>query len=180
MASSPGPRPAATAAPWSAAVPDEKATACRAPVASTSPASKAGTRGPVVSQSERRAAATASTSASLICWWAYGRKVARTGSPPSMARVEVRAVVMAGVSGYRKAECQAIGHPFACAGEPLVQRDFRPPAEDLGGPTGIAAQHGDLALGMDVRDVDDPSRVGLDPRRQLVDRDVLTRAGIED
>ena len=69
-ASSPGPRPAAAAAPWRAAVPDEKATAWRAPVASTRPASKAGTRGPVVSQSERRAAATAPTSSSEICWWA--------------------------------------------------------------------------------------------------------------
>ena len=69
-ASSPGPRPAATVAPWSAAVPEEKATAWRAPVTRARPASNAGTRGPVVSQSERSAPATAWTSASLICWWA--------------------------------------------------------------------------------------------------------------
>ena len=70
IASSPGPRPAATAAPWSAAVPEENATACLAPVSATRPASNSGTRGPVVSQSERSAATTASTSSSLICWCA--------------------------------------------------------------------------------------------------------------
>ena len=70
IASSPGPSPAATAAPCSAAVPELNATAWRAPVASASSASKAGTRGPVVSQSDRSASATAATSSSEITWWA--------------------------------------------------------------------------------------------------------------
>ena len=68
MASSPGPRPAASAAPCRAAVPDENATAWRAPVAAHRPASSTGMRGPVVSQSDRSAAVTASTSASSTCW----------------------------------------------------------------------------------------------------------------
>jgi hypothetical protein len=66
IASSPGPRPAATAAPWSAAVPELNATAWRAPVNAASASSKAGTRGPVVSQSDRSAAATAAMSSSEI------------------------------------------------------------------------------------------------------------------
>ena len=64
--SSPAPSPAAAAAPCRAAVPDENATAWRAPVTSARPASNSGTRGPVVSQSLRSASATAATSLSSM------------------------------------------------------------------------------------------------------------------
>ncbi len=66
--SSPGPRPAAAAAPCSAAVPLAKATAWRACTASASAASKRSTRGPWVMSGSRRAARTASTSAGSIDW----------------------------------------------------------------------------------------------------------------
>ena len=62
--SAPGARASDAMAPWRAAVPLLNATAWRAPVAAASASSKAGTRGPVVSQSERSAAATAATSSS--------------------------------------------------------------------------------------------------------------------
>ena len=62
-ASSPGPMPAANAAACSAAVPLLTATACGAPTALANAASNSSTVGPVVSQSERSAVTTASTSA---------------------------------------------------------------------------------------------------------------------
>ena len=64
ITSSPGPTPAANAAACSAAVPELTATACRAPTCAATARSKAGTWGPVVSQSERSAATTACTSSS--------------------------------------------------------------------------------------------------------------------
>src|SRR5262245_14213659 len=81
--------PAAKAAVWSAAVPELTATACRAPTTAATACSNAGTRGPVVSQSERSAATTACTSSSAIPCLPYGRSVARTGRPPWIASASV-------------------------------------------------------------------------------------------
>ena len=64
--SSPGPTPAANAAACSAAVPEENATAYGAPHACATCSSKAATLGPCVSQSPRKASATAATSSSSI------------------------------------------------------------------------------------------------------------------
>src|SRR5262245_33402986 len=181
--------PAANVAPWSAAVPDENAMAWRAPVTSQSAASKAGTRGPVVSQSERRASATAARSSSEICCFAYGSIDDRTGVPPSMASFEPVGPVdpneeaatseVPVMSRHRDAGLEPIGHPGAGPGKALAERDLGAPAEDLSGSACVAAQHGDLALGMDVLDVLDPRRLGFDGRRQLVDRDVLAGPRVE-
>jgi hypothetical protein len=70
IASSPRPRPAEAVAPCRAAVPELNAIACLAPVTAASSRSNCGTRGPVVNQSERRAASTAATSRSSIVWCA--------------------------------------------------------------------------------------------------------------
>src|SRR5262245_52284874 len=164
--------PAANVAPWSAAVPDENEMAWRAPVTSHSAASKAGTRGPVVSQSERRASATAARSSSEICCFAYGSIDDRTGVPPSMASLgdvdpvdpieDAATSEVPVMSRHRDAGLEAISHPGAGPGEALAERHLGAPAEDLCGAASVAAQDGDLALGMDVLDVLDPRRVGFD------------------
>src|SRR6476659_2645350 len=136
-ASSPGPRPAATAAPWSAAVPELNATAWRTPA-------KAATRGPVVIQSDRSAAATAATSSSEIDCRAYGSIVERTGSPPSIARrALVRVVIAATVarSSDRDPRLHPPGHPGPDLGQALLERHLRRPAEDPFRLPRITAQH---------------------------------------
>src|ERR1017187_1643050 len=64
IASSPGPSPAANAAPCKAAVPELKLTACRAPTHAANRSSNSPTFGPVVSQSDFRTSTTAWISAS--------------------------------------------------------------------------------------------------------------------
>src|ERR1039458_10155324 len=59
IASSPGPRPAANAAPCNAAVPELKLTACRAPIHAAKRSSNSPTFGPVVSQSDFKTLTTA-------------------------------------------------------------------------------------------------------------------------
>src|SRR4051794_1468668 len=66
ITSSPGPTPRATSERWSAAVHDETASTCFASRYSRMRASSSAVRGPVVSQPDRRVAATASISASEI------------------------------------------------------------------------------------------------------------------
>ena len=68
MTSSPGPTPAANAAPCRAAVPLEKATQCFAPTRSAIASSKRAIVGPCVMNGSRSAAVTASMSASVISW----------------------------------------------------------------------------------------------------------------
>src|ERR671925_669041 len=77
ITSSPGPIPSASSERWSAAVPEERATTCRAPRYSANRASSSAVRGPVVSQPERSVSATASTSSSPIAGGWKPRKVAR-------------------------------------------------------------------------------------------------------
>src|SRR5205085_5931978 len=77
ITSSPGPTPSASSARWSAAVPDESATTCRAPRYAAKRSSSSAVRGPVVSQPERSVSATASTSSSPIAGGWKPRKVAR-------------------------------------------------------------------------------------------------------
>ncbi len=67
--SSPGPTPAAKAAAWRAAVPEEKATAWGTPQRAATASSKSLTAGPWVSQSPSSTAATAAlSSASRLCF----------------------------------------------------------------------------------------------------------------
>jgi hypothetical protein len=66
--SSPGPTPAANAAPWRAAVPEEKVTAKGASQASAIASSNESTAGPCVSQALRSVSITASTSRSSTLW----------------------------------------------------------------------------------------------------------------
>ena len=66
ITSSPGPTPQAKSAASRAVVPEERATAKRAPTRSAKASSKASTRGPVVSQPERSTSTTAATSSSRI------------------------------------------------------------------------------------------------------------------
>src|SRR6476646_11720272 len=181
-ASSPGPSPAATAAPWSAAVPELKATAWRTPAKAASAPSKAGTRGPVVSQSDRSAAATAATSSSEIDCRAYGSIVERTGSPPSIASRALVLVVIGTVlrSPDRDPRLHPPGHPAPDPAKALLQRHLRSPAQHPRRLACVAAQHRDLALRVDVLDVDDPRRVRLDERGQPVDVDVGARARVQD
>src|SRR5260370_35411264 len=58
IASSPGPRPAANAAPCNAAVPELKLTACRAPTHAANRSSNSTIFRPVVSQSDSRTSTT--------------------------------------------------------------------------------------------------------------------------
>src|ERR1700682_3782834 len=58
IASSPGPSPAANAAPCNAAVPELKLTACRAPTRAANRSSNSAIFGPVVSQSDFRTSTT--------------------------------------------------------------------------------------------------------------------------
>ena len=69
---SPGPQPAANAAPWRAAVPDENATAWRACTRSARAASNRSIVGPCVSQSPRKTSTTAATSSSSTLCRPYG------------------------------------------------------------------------------------------------------------
>src|SRR5580658_1727650 len=87
IASSPGPSPAAKAAPCNAAVPELKLTACRAPTQAANRSSNSPTFGPVVSQSDFRTSTTAWTSASSKLCRPYGNNFVRTGIPPWMASV---------------------------------------------------------------------------------------------
>src|SRR5713101_1707003 len=87
IASSPGPSPAANAAPCKAAVPELKLTACRAPTHSANRSSNSAIFGPVVSQSDLRTSTTACTSASSRLCRPYGNNFSRTGLPPWMASV---------------------------------------------------------------------------------------------
>src|SRR5208282_5028407 len=87
IASSPGPSPAAKAAPCNAAVPELKLTACLAPIQAANRSSNSPTFGPVVSQSVFRTSTTAWTSASSRLCRPYGNSFSRTGVPPWMASV---------------------------------------------------------------------------------------------
>src|SRR5450759_41759 len=87
IASSPGPSPAANAAPCNAAVPELKLTACRAPIHAANRSSNSATFGPVVSQSDFRTSTTAWPSASSRLCRPYGNNFSRTGVPPWMASV---------------------------------------------------------------------------------------------
>ena len=83
--SSPGPTPVATSDRWMPVVHEDVAIACGAPVYSANPASSSLTRGPDVSQPERRVATTASISSSPSSGGANSSSVSRTGVPPSIA-----------------------------------------------------------------------------------------------
>src|ERR1700728_136646 len=87
MASSPGPKPAANAAPCNAAVPELKLTAYRAPTHAAKRSSNSPIFGPVVNQSDLRASTTACTSASSKLCRPYGNNSLRTGVPPWMANI---------------------------------------------------------------------------------------------
>ena len=171
-----GPRPAAAAAPWRAAVPELKATACRAPVASASPASNSGTRGPVVSQSERSAAATASMS-SLVDDLVGVRQQRRPdgrrrrrwrGAPAPVAIRPARSrAPSARPSTRAPARAVARGRPWR-------------PAEQSRARRRVAAQDRDLALRDGCARRGDPRRVRLDRRRQVVDRHVRPGPRVQD
>ena len=75
ITSSPGPTPSATSARCIAAVPDATASACFAPTYSAKRRSSSAARGPVVSQPERIASATAATSSSPTAGGWKPRKV---------------------------------------------------------------------------------------------------------
>src|SRR5581483_6588355 len=77
ITSSPGPIPIATSARCIAAVPDETAIACVAPAYSANRSSSSAARGPVVSQPERIASATAATSSSPTAGGWKPRKLLR-------------------------------------------------------------------------------------------------------
>src|SRR5688500_6573937 len=77
ITSSPGPTPSASSERCSAAVPDDRATACCAPTYSANRSSSSAVRGPVVSQPERSVSATASLSSSPIAGGWNERKVSR-------------------------------------------------------------------------------------------------------
>src|SRR5208337_1704657 len=87
IASSPGPSPAANAAPCKAAVPELKLTACRAPIQAANRSSNSPIFGPVVSQSDFKTSTTACTSSSSRLCRPYGNNFPRTGVPPWMASV---------------------------------------------------------------------------------------------
>src|SRR5581483_11568083 len=77
ITSSPGPIPIATSARCIAAVPDETATACSAPTYSAKRCSSSAARGPVVSQPDRIASATAAISSSPTAGGWKPRKLLR-------------------------------------------------------------------------------------------------------
>src|SRR5438552_2623565 len=77
ITSSPGPTPRARSERWSAAVPEDTASTCRAPRYSRNRSSSSAVRGPVVSQPERRVSATAAISSSPIAGGWNERKDAR-------------------------------------------------------------------------------------------------------
>src|SRR5262245_47856038 len=77
ITSSPGPTPSATRARCIAAVPDDTARACLAPTYSAKRRSSSAALGPVVSQPERIASATAATSSSPTAGGWNPRKVSR-------------------------------------------------------------------------------------------------------
>jgi len=81
IASSPGFKPAANAAPCRAAVPELRATAYFAAHPGGKRFFELATLGPVVSQSDRNTSTTAWISSSSIDWRPYGSRVLRTGLP---------------------------------------------------------------------------------------------------
>src|SRR5208282_3722381 len=114
IASSPGPSPAAKAAPCNAAVPELKLTACRAPVHAANRSSNSLIFGPVVSQSDFRTLTTACTSASSTLCLPYGNNLSRTGVPPWMASVSnfVGKALMSGGSRNRIRSARFRRHQF--------------------------------------------------------------------
>src|SRR2546428_3771336 len=79
ITSSPSPIPAVRKARWRPAVADVTATACAAPTVFAKACSNSPTRGPLVTQPDRRQATTASISASPIDGRESGRNSVRKG-----------------------------------------------------------------------------------------------------
>ncbi len=67
----------------------------------------------------------------------------------------------------RDPRLEPLGHPGADPGEALREGHPRSPAEDRLGRSRIAAEDRDLALRVDVLDVDDPGRIRLDRRGEV-------------
>src|ERR671919_39049 len=88
ITSSPGPTPAATSDRCMAAVPDESATACRAPTYSAKRRSSSSARGPLVSQPLRSVSATASISSSPTAGGWKERKLLRLDESLCIDRLE--------------------------------------------------------------------------------------------
>src|SRR5581483_6325247 len=98
ITSSPGPTPSARRARWRPAVHEPTAIACAVPISDANSSSKRSVRAPVPSQPERRTSMTAVSSSGPSDGRANGRKLLRTGAPPSIAG-------RSGVAAWRRSAC---------------------------------------------------------------------------
>src|SRR5215831_19089425 len=190
MTSSPGPMPRATRPRCMAAVQEVTPRARRASRKRANSCSKRWVLGPVVSQPERRVSTTsASSSGPMLGRW-KGRKLGRTGAPPSMARRSTSVdnglasldddghlahpelllpparVLRVPLDGHVEALVEA--DPRLPAEHALGLRDVRGVAEDLAGPVRHVVQQ---RLGA--------ARAAHELQRERLDVRALARADVE-